>query len=58
MWATMLDELTTTPATSEIGRLAQPLKAAGLTAPQVMAAPSEPLEGSEAAAVEEAENAE
>ena len=56
MWATMLDELTTTPAASQIGRLAQLLKAAGLTAPQVVAAPSGPLEGSEASIVEEAEN--
>ncbi|MGH2912274.1 MAG: hypothetical protein ACRDJ3_07335 [Solirubrobacteraceae bacterium] len=31
MWATMLERLTTTPAPSEIGRLAQLLKAAGLT---------------------------
>jgi len=33
MWSTMLDELTTTPAPSEIGRLAQLLIAAELTAP-------------------------
>lgn len=32
MWASLLAELTTTPAPSEIGRLAQLLKAAGLTA--------------------------
>ncbi len=32
MWATVLKEVTTTPASSEIGRLAQLLKAAGLTA--------------------------
>lgn len=36
MWAKMLDELTTTPAASEIGRLAQLLKAAGLTAPRAV----------------------
>ncbi len=36
MWSTMLGELTKTPAASQIGRLAQPLKAAGLTAPQVV----------------------
>ncbi len=33
MWSTMLSELTTRPAASEIGRLAQLLKAAGLTVP-------------------------
>jgi hypothetical protein len=58
MWATMLDELTETPAPSEIGRLAQLLKAAGLTAPEVVAEPGVPAPGSEAAAVEEAENSE
>jgi hypothetical protein len=52
MWSTMLAKLTTTPASSEIGRLAQLLKAAGLTAPEVVAKPSGPLPGSEAAAVE------
>jgi hypothetical protein len=46
MWATMLAELTTTPAPSEIGRLAQLLKAAGLTAPEVVAEPREPTPGS------------
>jgi len=55
MWATMLAELTTTPAPSEIGRLAQLLKAAGLTAPKIVAEPAEPVPGSEAAAVEDAE---
>jgi hypothetical protein len=49
MWATMLAELTTTPASSEIGRLAQLLKAAGLTAPQVVAPPAGPAPGSAAA---------
>jgi hypothetical protein len=54
MWATMLAKLTTTPASSEMGRLAQLLKAAGLTAPSMVALPSPPAPGSEAA--EEAEN--
>jgi hypothetical protein len=52
IWPRMLAELTTTPAPSEIGRLAQQLKAAGLTAPQVVAEPSGPAPGSEAAALE------
>jgi hypothetical protein len=43
MWATMLAELTTTPASSEIGRLAQLLKAAGFTAPTQVAPASGPL---------------
>ena len=34
MWAEVLDQLTTTPAPSELGRLAQLLRAAGLTEPQ------------------------
>jgi hypothetical protein len=55
MWAKMLGELTTTPAPSEIGRLAQLLKAAGLTAPAVVAEPRGPAQGSEAAALEKAE---
>lgn len=55
MWAEMLERLTTTPAPSEIGRLAQLLKAAGLTAESVVAEPSGPAPGSEAAAVEGAE---
>ena len=54
MWATMLDGLTTTPAASEIGRLAQLLKAAGLTAPTVVAPPAAPAPGSDAAAEDEA----
>jgi hypothetical protein len=57
MWSTMLAKLSRTPAPSEIGRLAQLLKAAGLTAPEVVAKPSGPLPGSEAAAVEHAESA-
>lgn len=56
MWATILAELTTTRAASEIGRLAQLLKAAGLTAPTVVAPPSSPAPGSDATAVEEADN--
>jgi hypothetical protein len=52
MWATMLTELKTTPAASEIGRLAQLLKAAGLTAEIVVAPPEPPQPGSDAAIVE------
>lgn len=48
MWATMLQELTTTPASSEMGRLAQLLKAAGLTAPQQVAPAEPPAPGSDA----------
>lgn len=48
MWATMLKELTTTPASSEMGRLAQLLKAAGLTAPQQVAPAMPPAPGSDA----------
>ena len=51
MWTTMLAELRRTPAASEIGRLAQLLKAAGLTAEHKVAAPSDPSPGSDAAAV-------
>ncbi len=51
----MLAKLTTTPASSEIGRLAQLLKAAGLTAPNVVAEPRGPTPGSEAAVLEEAD---
>lgn len=39
MWAEVLDTVTATPAGSEIGRLAQLLKAAGLTAPVPLAPP-------------------
>jgi hypothetical protein len=56
MWATMLAELRKTPAASEMGRLAQLLKAAGLTAPTIVAPPSPPTRGSEAAIAEELEN--
>lgn len=58
MWATMLAELTTTPASSEIGRLAQLLKAAGLTAPEVVARPAGPAPGSAAAEGEGIDNSE
>ena len=51
MWTTMLAELRRTPAASEIGRLAQLLKAAGLTAEHKVAAPSDPAPGSDAAAI-------
>ena len=56
MWATMLAELTTTPASSEIGRLAQLLKAAGLTAPEIVAQPAGPAPGSAAAEDEDIGN--
>ena len=56
IWATLLAELTTRPAASEIGRLVQLLKAAGLTAPEAVSEPSGPAPGSDAAAVEEAES--
>lgn len=56
MWATMLAELTTTPAASEMGRLAQLLKAAGLTAPTAVAPPSAPAPGSDAAIADELES--
>jgi hypothetical protein len=55
MWATVLGELRRTPASSEMGRLAQLLKAAGLTAPAVVARPSPPAPGSDAALAEELE---
>ena len=51
----MLTELTTTPAASEMGRLAQLLKAAGLTAPNAVAPPAGPAPGSQAAQQEDAE---
>jgi hypothetical protein len=52
MWAAVLSKVTTTPASSEIGRLAQLLKAAGLTAPAPITPPSGPQPGSAAAAEE------
>ena len=55
MWGTMLDRLTTTPASSDVGRRAQLLKAAGLTAPGEVAPPQGPAPGSEAAAQEAVE---
>jgi hypothetical protein len=58
MWGDILPQLTTAPAFSDIGRLAQLLKAAGLTAASQVAEPAEPAPGSAAAVAEEAENAE
>lgn len=55
-WKKMLEELTKTPASSEIGRLVQLLKAAGLTAPRAVAPPIPPTPGSDAAIAEEEEN--
>jgi hypothetical protein len=55
MWERVLAELKKTPAASEIGRLAQLLKAAGLTAGKVVATPSPPAPGSDAAIAEELE---
>jgi hypothetical protein len=51
MWDLMLDKLTTVPAGSEIGRLAQLLKAAGLAAPPLVAT----MPGSDAELAEEPE---
>jgi hypothetical protein len=51
MWDLMLDKLTTVPAGSEIGRLAQLLKAAGLAAPPLVAT----MPGSDAELAEELE---
>ena len=48
MWSKVLSEVTTTPASSEMGRLAQILKAAGLTAPRAIVAPIGPASGSDA----------
>jgi hypothetical protein len=56
MWSKLLDELTHTPASSEIGRLTQLLKAAGLTAPATVTQPSPPMPGSDAARIEDLEN--
>ncbi len=55
MWELLRAELTQTPASSEIGRLMQLLKAAGLTAPRA-APPSSPVPGSDADIAEEQEN--
>ena len=57
MWSEVLAEVTTTPAPSEIGRLAQLLKAAGLTAPVQVAEPAGPEPGSDADLAERAETA-
>jgi hypothetical protein len=58
MWGTLLAELKKTPASSEIGRLAQLLKAAGMTAPSVIVPPEPPTAGSDAALIEELEQEE
>jgi hypothetical protein len=55
MWAKLVAELKRTPAASEIGRLAQLLKAAGLTAGKAVAPPDSPAPGTDAAIVEEVE---
>ena len=55
MWSPLLSELTKTPAASQIGRLVQLLKAAGLTAPVEVAEPSGPVPGSDAAIAAELE---
>ena len=49
MWSEVLAEVTTTPASSEIGRLAQLLKAAGLTDRYPVAPPAGPASGTAAA---------
>lgn len=41
-WSAVSPEVTTTPASSEIGRVAQLLKAAGLTKAEKIAAPAVP----------------
>jgi hypothetical protein len=53
MWKTMLKELKSTPASSEIGRLAQLLKAAGLTKAEPVSRPEGPVPGSDAALEDE-----
>jgi hypothetical protein len=52
----LLAELKKTPASSEIGRLAVLLKAAGMTAPTVVAPPDPPVAGSDAAIADEVES--
>jgi hypothetical protein len=42
LWGVVLSTVTTTPAASEMGRLAQLLKTAGLTAPKPVAQPAGP----------------
>jgi len=49
MWSAVLAEVTKTPASSEIGRLAQLLKAAGLTDQHALGAPTPPAPGTDAA---------
>ena len=56
MWGTMLGRVGTEPAASEIGRLAQLLKASGLTDSRMVASPEAPVPGSDAAIAEELEN--
>lgn len=46
MWPSMYEKLSTAAASSEIGRLLQLLKAAGLTGPGIVAPPSPPEPGS------------
>ncbi len=48
MWSEVLASVTTTPASSELGRLAQLLKAAGLTAPKPLASLTGPAPGTAA----------
>jgi hypothetical protein len=55
MWGTMLKHLGTEVAASDIGRLAQLLKAAGLTDSKVVAPPTGPTPGSAAAIQDELE---
>lgn len=55
IWPDLLTALTTRPAASEIGRLAQLLTAAGLTGYAPVAEPSGPTVGSDAALAEQAE---
>jgi len=58
MWSTLLAELTTMLAPSEISRLAQLLKAAGLTAGQVVAAHTAPIPGLDVPAQQDIEDRE
>ena len=46
MWSKVLSEVTTTPASSEMGHLAQILTAARLTAAKPLVAPTAPVPGS------------
>ena len=58
MWSSVLDQVTTTPASSEIGRLAQLLKAARLTDRKEVAPLAGPEPGSDAALAEIADTGE